>query len=105
VEEAIRAEGLVKTFGKTGEQLFVTTANDPAYTALLGPAFSASLGSLATQRAGYIFLFVGLAAALTLIRHTRADEESGRMELVRTEIQCSKEGAITPAPFIRISHT
>jgi ABC-2 type transport system permease protein len=57
--------------------------HNPSFLALSGPVYGDSLGSLIIWKAG---LFVAVGAALlgifTVIRHTRADEEAGRLELV-----------------------
>jgi ABC-2 type transport system permease protein len=63
--------------------LAVSIRNNPSFRALSGPVYGDSLGSLIIWKAG---LFAVVAAALlgifTMIRHTRADEEAGRLELV-----------------------
>jgi ABC-2 type transport system permease protein len=63
--------------------LAVSIRNNPSFLALSGPVYGDSLGSLIIWKAG---LFAVVAAALlgifTVIRHTRADEEAGRLELV-----------------------
>jgi ABC-2 type transport system permease protein len=63
--------------------LAVSIRNNPSFLALSGPVYGDSLGSLIIWKAG---LFAVVAAALlgifTMIRHTRADEEAGRLELV-----------------------
>lgn len=65
------------------EQLVVTVAATPALTALLGPPLSSSIGGLTAWRMGTIAaLLVGLFAGLTVIRHTRQEEETGRSELL-----------------------
>jgi ABC-2 type transport system permease protein len=63
-------------------ELYGTIAATPGLLAMLGPAFDATLGALTTWRAGLIFTMVGLASLLTVIRHTRTDEEAGRRELL-----------------------
>jgi ABC-2 type transport system permease protein len=55
---------------------------NPSLITLQGPAFGPSLGALATWRAGLLPVFVGLASLLTVIRHTRTDEDAGRRELL-----------------------
>jgi ABC-2 type transport system permease protein len=59
-----------------------TSANNAGFVALYGQLFGASLGELVTWRAGFLPVMVGLAAILTVIRHTRAEEEAGRRELI-----------------------
>jgi ABC-2 type transport system permease protein len=54
----------------------------PAFLALYGHASGHDLGALTAWRLGGTVLFVGLASLLTVIRHTRAEEEAGRRELL-----------------------
>ena len=54
----------------------------PTFLALYGHAFGHSLGAITAWRLGGAVLFVGLASLLTVIRHTRAEEEAGRRELL-----------------------
>jgi ABC-2 type transport system permease protein len=63
-------------------ELYGTILATPGLLAMLGPAFDATLGALTTWRAGLVFTMVGLASLLTVIRHTRTDEEAGRRELL-----------------------
>ena len=60
-----------------------TIASNPAIVAFLGPIYDASIGSLTAWRVGVIgSVLVGVMAALTVIRHTREEEETGRRELL-----------------------
>lgn len=54
----------------------------PTFLALYGHAFGHSLGAITAWRLGGSVLFVGLASLLTVVRHTRAEEEAGRRELL-----------------------
>lgn len=54
----------------------------PTFLALYGHAFGHSLGAITAWRLGGSVLFVGLASLLTIVRHTRAEEEAGRRELL-----------------------
>jgi ABC-2 type transport system permease protein len=63
-------------------ELYGTVVGTPGLPAMLGPVFGASLGALTVWRAGIVFVMVGLASLLTVIRHTRTDEEAGRRELL-----------------------
>jgi ABC-2 type transport system permease protein len=63
-------------------ELYGTILSTPGLLAMLGPAFGATLGALSAWRAGLVFTIVGLASLLTVIRHTRTDEEAGRRELL-----------------------
>ncbi|WP_194822756.1 ABC transporter permease [Micromonospora sp. S-DT3-3-22] len=58
------------------------TARSPSVVALLGPVYGDSVGALTAQRGGFLQVIVGLAALLTVIRHTRTEEEAGRRELL-----------------------
>ena len=72
---------LYPTAAQRQSYLDIVTAN-PALTALYGHAFGHSLGALTAWRLGGTVLLVGLASLLTVVRHTRAEEEAGRRELL-----------------------
>lgn len=54
----------------------------PAQRALYGQIYNHSLGAVGIWKAGMFHLLIAIAVILTVIRHTRADEETGRTELV-----------------------
>jgi ABC-2 type transport system permease protein len=54
----------------------------PAQRALYGQVYNDSLGAVGIWKAGLFHLLIAMAAILTVIRHTRADEETGRTELM-----------------------
>lgn len=54
----------------------------PAQRALYGQVYSDSLGAVGIWKAGMFHLLIAVAVILTVIRHTRADEETGRTELL-----------------------
>ncbi|PXX58390.1 ABC-2 type transport system permease protein [Nocardia tenerifensis] len=56
--------------------------DSPALVAMYGPVFSTDLGSMALWKAGPYFAMIAIATILTVIRHTRVEEETGRAELV-----------------------
>ncbi|WP_089154596.1 ABC transporter permease [Micromonospora sp. NBS 11-29] len=58
------------------------TARNPSIVALLGPVYGDSVGALTAQRSGFLLVIVALASLLTVIRHTRTEEEAGRRELL-----------------------
>lgn len=69
------------------EQLANTVASTPAMVAFLGPIHGSSIGSLTAWRVGTLgSVLVGLMAVLTVIRHTREEEESGRRELLGSTV-------------------
>jgi len=65
-------------------QTFTQQSNtNPATLGMLGPIFAPSLGSLVAWRVGVMgMIFAGIPSLLLVIRHTRAEEESGRRELL-----------------------
>lgn len=66
------------------------TMNSPAGLAMTGPSEylrDYHYGSmLSHQMLGFMAVMVGLMSVLTIVRHTRAEEESGRAELVRATV-------------------
>jgi len=54
----------------------------PAQRALYGNIYNDSLGATGIWKAGMFHLLIGVAVILTVIRHTRAEEETGRAELI-----------------------
>jgi ABC-2 type transport system permease protein len=68
--------------------LAVAFGANPALRALVGPAFDlSSVGGLTMWRVGGIgAVLVALLSLLTVVRHTRAEEEDGRLELVRAGV-------------------
>ena len=64
-------------------QLGVTAGGNPALRFLYGRLNGSSLGALTTWRYGiWAAIFGALMTIFIVIRHTRADEEAGRLELV-----------------------
>ena len=65
------------------QALAATVISSPALTSILGPLYDPGLGGLVAWRAGVLgAVFVALMAVLTVIRHTREEEETGRRELL-----------------------
>lgn len=63
--------------------LALSANTNPAYLALAGPVYGHSLGALIVWKAGlFCVTGAGLMGIFTVIRHTRGDEEAGRLELV-----------------------
>ena len=57
--------------------------SNPSLVALNGPLFKATLGGLTAWKiAATELVLVALMSLLTVVRHTRAEEEEGRLELV-----------------------
>ncbi|MFZ1179752.1 MAG: ABC transporter permease [Mycobacterium sp.] len=66
--------------GRAGFAASITAS--PAQRALYGQVYNDSLGAVGIWKAGMFHLLIAVAVILTVIRHTRADEETGRTELV-----------------------
>lgn len=62
--------------------LAATIMASPAQRALYGQVYNDSLGAVGIWKAGMFHALIAIAVILTVVRHTRADEESGRAELV-----------------------
>ncbi|WP_204806686.1 ABC transporter permease [Mycobacterium riyadhense] len=58
----------------------------PAQRALYGQVYNDSLGAVGIWKAGMFHLLIAVAVILTVIRHTRADEETGRAELIDSTV-------------------
>jgi ABC-2 type transport system permease protein len=58
------------------------SAANASFVALYGKVYGAGLGELAVWRSGFIPIVVALVSLLTVIRHTRTEEEAGRRELI-----------------------
>lgn len=65
-----------------------TMGANPSLRAMYGPAFDLTTagGFTAWRFGGMASAFIGLMSLLALIRHTRAEEEAGRLELLRSGV-------------------
>jgi len=71
--------------GRAG--LAATGEGNPAFRFLYGRLDGSSLGSLTTWRYGmWAAIFGALMTIFVVVRHTRTDEEEGRLELVGSEV-------------------
>ncbi|MGB6206327.1 ABC transporter permease [Mycobacterium sp.] len=69
--------------GQAARAAFAATIMaSPAQRALYGQIYNDSLGATGIWKAGMFHLLIAVAVILTVIRHTRADEETGRAELI-----------------------
>ena len=78
------------------------TASNPAIVSLLGPVHGSSVGALAVQRASTIVLLAGLVSLLTVIRHTRTEEEAGRRELLGATV-LGRYAGLTAALLVTVA--
>lgn len=63
-----------------------TSGTNPTFLALYGPLFGTDLGGIIAQRASATAVILGLISLLTVIRHSRTEEEAGRRELVGSTV-------------------
>lgn len=70
------------------QELAIGVAGNPAVIALTGPPFDLStIGGLTAWRiGGVIIVLIGLMSLLLVNRHTRAEEETGRLELLEAGV-------------------
>lgn len=69
-------------------QLGPTMGRNTSLRAMYGPAFdlSSAGGFTAWRMGGFVAVFISLMSLLAVIRHTRAEEEAGRLELLRSGV-------------------
>ena len=63
-----------------------TIMASPAQRAVYGVVYNDSLGAVGIWKASMFHLLIGVAVILTVIRHTRAEEENGRAELMDSTV-------------------
>jgi ABC-2 type transport system permease protein len=74
---------------------------NPSVAVLYGPAFDLSTpgGFAAWRLGGFMALFIGLMAVFTVTRHTRAEEDTGRAELLASAV-LGRYAALTSAVLV-----
>ncbi len=82
------------------EEFALVAGNNPSLLAFYGPIYGDSIGSLTAWRYG-VFAAVGAAlmSIFLVIRHTRGDEESGRLELLDSAC-VGRHAALTSAMLL-----
>ncbi len=85
--QALGSEGLYETQAER-EVYAATAGNNPAAIALTGPAFAIDTvgGDTAWQVGGFGGAAIAVVSMLMVGRHTRAEEQSGRSELLRANV-------------------
>lgn len=83
-------EGLYPTSADRINQAEVVGDN-PAMKAMTGPGYGIDEGysygaMLANEYLGFIVIFVALMSVFIVVRHSRAEEETGRAELIRSNV-------------------
>lgn len=94
-------EGLFPTDAERIEYARVS-ADNAAFVALYGPLHGAGLGELVAWRGGFLPVMIALSSVLTVIRHTRADEEAGRTELVGAAV-VSRHAGLAAALLVTLA--
>lgn len=75
---------------------------NPAFTAMYGPIYGSSLGALVAWRYSIVAVFAALGSFLTVVRHTRTEEEAGRRELLSSTV-VSRHAGLTAALIVVFS--
>lgn len=78
-----------------------TTGVNASFLAIFGPLFGADTGALVAQRVGLGLVILALVSLLTVIRHTRTEEEQGRRELLDSTA-VGKQGGLAAALTVTI---
>ncbi|MCR6483415.1 ABC transporter permease [Amycolatopsis sp. OK19-0408] len=63
------------------QQFYDLNASSATFVVRNGPLYGSSAGNLLAWQCGFVPVVVGLIALLTVVRHTRTEEEAGRREL------------------------
>ncbi|MEU0790040.1 ABC transporter permease [Amycolatopsis sp. NPDC005961] len=63
------------------QHFYDLNASSATFVVRNGPLYGSSVGNLLAWQCGFVPVVVGLIALLTVVRHTRAEEEAGRREL------------------------
>jgi ABC-2 type transport system permease protein len=63
------------------QHFYDRNATSATFVVRNGPLYGPDLGELLAWQCGFVPVVVGLIAVLTVVRHTRAEEEAGRREL------------------------
>ena len=63
------------------QHFYDLNASSATFVVRNGPLYGSSVGNLLAWQCGFVPVVVGLIALLTVVRHTRTEEEAGRREL------------------------
>lgn len=82
------ASGIADMFDPPARVALAETLKNPGMIALMGPVYGADNYTIGAMYSNTMFIWVAITVAamniLLIIRHTRADEEDGRAEVVRS---------------------
>lgn len=79
-----------------------TVGASSTYVALYGPLHASSLGGIIAQRLAFYPVVVALISVLTVVRHTRTEEESGRRELLGSAV-VGRHAALVAALIVTLA--
>lgn len=84
----VLAPGMSSMFDADARRNFAATFDNPVMIAMMGPVYGAANYTAGAMYSGMMMLWVIIAVAVMnifiVVRHTRADEEKGRAEVVRS---------------------
>jgi ABC-2 type transport system permease protein len=101
-EVAFSLKALFPTAAKR-DALVASVAGNPALSFLYGQLHGTSVGALTAWRyLAYSALGAGLMSIFLVIRHTRADEQAGRLELARSAA-VGRHAALTAALVVAVA--
>jgi len=82
------APGMTSMFDAEARQAFIATFDNPVMISMMGPVYGADNYTPGAMYTGMMLLWVAITVGIMNIflvtRHTRADEEKGRAEVVRS---------------------
>jgi len=82
------AAGMEEAFDDVARNALAVTLNNPGIIAMMGPVYGADNYTVGAMYSNTLLLWVAMAVAVMniflVVRHTRADEEQGRAEVVRS---------------------
>ncbi|WP_067897380.1 ABC transporter permease [Nocardia vaccinii] len=81
---SVYVESIEKVYGTLADRVqFAYAINtSPAQLAMYGPVYNTTVGMVGVWKAGVFHTLIAIATILVVIRHTRAEEETGRGELM-----------------------
>jgi ABC-2 type transport system permease protein len=78
---------------------YVELARNPGFLMLYGPLYGSSIGAIATWSSGDVLWVYALVSILIVVRHTRAEEETGRSELLGSAV-IGRHASLAAALFV-----
>ena len=85
VFSVVLAAGMGNMFDDASRKALAVTLNNPGIIAMMGPVYGAENYTVGAMYANTMFIWVAMAVAVMniflIVRHTRADEENGCMEM------------------------